>query len=159
MRRMILALLFSLMFSTTADAQRIGELQQGARVRVTGFDGKDEKGTITMITGESISLDLGSAKGVTTVPLSTVQSIEVGYRNHIKGLAIGALFGTFVGALTGAAIGLNDNSCQLMSCGSAENAKLDAGVLGVYGLALGSCIGGLIGLPSWERVTVPPSGR
>ena len=159
MRRMILALTISLVFSGVADAQRTDQLQQGARVRVTAFDGKDVKGTLTMMTDDSISLDLGSANGVTTVPLSFVQTIEVRHRSHWQGFMIGALLGTAVGAIGGYALGSQDETCSLLSCGREQNAEWAAAGYGFVGLALGSATGLLVGLPTWDPVSVHPPGR
>jgi hypothetical protein len=155
-RTISLILTASLILPATALAQRNNELKNGVELAVTESYGTTMKGRIVSVSTDSITIvarGSGSGGVFHTIALRDVRSMKVKHVSHARGLFMGALIGTAVGALSGAIIGGADSSCNFFACGRAENAAFAAALFGTGGLTLGSLFGVAAGWPSWKTVT------
>lgn len=102
------------------------------------------------------TLMIASGGTVWTVPLATVDRLEVGTREQtsrggraLRAAGWGLLVGAGTGAVMGYASGGSGENCSMVCLSREETALLAAGTFGVVGGGLGLLLGGL-GSPGWR---------
>jgi hypothetical protein len=148
----------ALIFSQSAEAQRVEELTRGAKVRVLMHGGATTLGYIDTVTTDAIALHVftknpdGDRLQLRRDLVTQMQTLK---RTPGKGVARGALFGLLIGAGTGFLIGAatySDSDCNVVSC-SASSA---GGFAAIWGAVIGIPAGMIWGSSrqEWQDVAV-----
>jgi hypothetical protein len=131
-----------------AMAQRSGDLQEGARVRVVSAAGESRVGTVVGFTNDSVSVVYGnSGHRPTTMALSDATQIEVSDGvSRGEGATMGGVMGVFAGGFAGwASARLSDGNDQFaQTLGTAAGA--------IVGGILGATIGAARGAEHWTSL-------
>ncbi|MBI5836719.1 MAG: hypothetical protein HZB25_05710 [Candidatus Eisenbacteria bacterium] len=159
-RTMFLVTLALLLAPTLAWSQGPRVLAPGDRIRITelGTTGSEPRtGTVTTAGTDSIVLKLDGVGEMMPFTWNRVASIEASHGRQRHTLT-GAVIGLFVGALSGAVLGVTQCgvSCTGEEIGNKAIAPLiGAGIVGIAGMGVGAAIGAIYTTERWE--TVPAS--
>jgi hypothetical protein len=134
-----LVLVTSIASAQTADDLR-GRLKVGQKVSVTDDQGRELKGSITILTADTLTITSGRDR--TDVPYARVVRVD-----RKDGLKNGALIGLGTGAVLGVLAIIPDCDPQEFLCGDpgAGNYLAGALVVGGLGAAIGTGLDALIG--------------
>ncbi len=155
--------------SATAQVQR-PPIEPGTRVRIshecgtrtlyggaTRVDCRTDKGTIAVLTADSVVLTIGESATQLAVPLASVNRLEVvrGQKSNVgTGAGIGLVVGMVAGAVWGYAIVDECDFCKNESGigGREESVVLGALILGLGGTVFGALIGASSKTDRWREV-------
>lgn len=138
-------------------AQRVGDLQHGARVRVLTIDGRSRVGFVELLTPDSLTI-VNEHSGLTTARLDDVSRIDASTgTSHFAGAVRGGLKGLVAGAIVGGVgAGLFYHrpvgGCSIV-CGRGAAMTIYGIVFGAGGLASGTLIGAAQGAEQWNPIS------
>lgn len=149
----MLSLLLALPASVVA--QRVDQLRDGARVRISVGKRTSAVGVASSVTGDSATISFPGSTQSVRLGLRAANGLQVSTGvSRLKGAVVYGLAGLAIGGLGGAALGASApvNCNQSFICGRAATASIVGVLGGLVGTVAGVAGGASKGLEGWETV-------
>lgn len=150
--KMMAAIVLAAAVPATSFAQRLSDIEHGARIRVLQRNGKTLKGAFLGLVNDSLTVAPQYSKVPSTTALANVSGVDVrDGRAHLRGALKCAVAGLAMGVVTGGLLGTATyDHPDLFVRSRSSNAFLGALIFGTGGLAVGTIAGAVIGAEAWK---------